>query len=119
MSALLLIGLGIAAGALSGMGIGGGVILIPALGMFFGLSQHAAQGINLVYFIPTALIAVIIHKKGGRIEKTGLLGIIIWGIIGSVAGALIALKLDPQTLRYIFAGFLLIMGVFEFFKKSK
>jgi len=118
MSALLLVGLGAAAGALSGMGIGGGVVLIPALTMVWGLSQHGAQGINLVYFIPTAAFAVMIHKKSGNIERTGLASMIIGGMAGAVAGSLIAFTLQADSLRMVFAGFLLVMGIYEFFKKS-
>jgi len=119
INALLLILLGILAGALSGMGIGGGTILIPALTMLFAQSQHGAQSINLIYFIPTATFAVIIHAKGGQIEKKLLPKIIISGALAALIGSLIALKLDADTLRRFFAVFLLIMGIAEFRKKSK
>lgn len=119
MNILILMGLGLAAGALSGMGIGGGVVLIPALTMLFGLSQQGAQGINLVYFIPTAIIAVMIHKKGGRIEKQGLASMITGGILGAVAGSLLALAIAAINLRIIFASFLLVMGIYEFFKTAR
>ncbi|MCL2236005.1 MAG: TSUP family transporter [Defluviitaleaceae bacterium] len=119
MDILWLVLLGVLAGTLGGMGIGGGAILIPALTMFFGASQHAAQNINLLYFIPTAIFAVIVHKKGGRIEGKILPWIIVGGVVGSVAGSLIALNLQAEVLRYIFAGFLFIMGIAEFFKKAE
>jgi hypothetical protein len=114
---LLLILLGILAGALSGMGIGGGTILIPALTMLFGQTQHAAQNINLVYFIPTAAFAVIIHAKNKKIEKKFLPKIIIVGMVAALIGSLIALNLEAGTLRKIFAIFLLMMGIAEFLKK--
>ncbi|MDR2166314.1 MAG: sulfite exporter TauE/SafE family protein [Clostridiales bacterium] len=117
MNVIFLILIGVAAGALSGMGIGGGAVLIPALTLIFGQSQHAAQNINLVYFIPTAAFAVAIHAKGGQIQKEILPKLIMGGIIGAVAGALIALNLEADTLRQIFAIFLLVMGFSEFFKK--
>ena len=118
MNIVLLILLGFAAGAVSGMGIGGGTILIPALTIFFGQSQHAAQNINLVYFIPTAAFAIFTHAKNKRIEAKILPKTIIGGVAGAVAGSLIALKLDANMLRQIFAFFLLAMGGVEFFKKE-
>jgi uncharacterized membrane protein YfcA len=100
------------------MGIGGGTILIPALTIFFGQSQHAAQNINLIYFIPTALFAVFAHSGNNLIEKQILPKIIPGGLFGAVIGSIIAINLKPDTLKQIFAVFLLIAGVAEFFKKE-
>ncbi|MCL2576394.1 MAG: sulfite exporter TauE/SafE family protein [Defluviitaleaceae bacterium] len=116
---MLMILLGALAGVLSGMGIGGGVILIPALTMLFSQTQHGAQNINLLYFIPTAIFALIIHAKNRQIETKILPVTIIGGIIGAIGGSLIALNLQGDTLRKIFAGFLLIMGIVEFLKGRK
>jgi len=110
-------GLGILAGTLSGMGIGGGAILIPALTMFFGISQHNAQSANLIYFIPTAAIALITHAKQKRIEKQILPKIMIAGCITAICGAMLAVRLNANVLRLIFGVFLLIMGIVEI-KKS-
>ena len=118
MSALFLALLGFAAGILSGMGLGGGVLLIPALTMFFGQSQHAAQNINLIYFIPTAAFALRTHAKNGQIEKSLLPKTIFGGLIGAVLGTIAALNLEADALRQIFAIFLLIMGLGEFVKKQ-
>ena len=60
---ILLAVVGLLAGIISGMGIGGGTILIPALVMLTDISQQGLQGINLVFFIPTAIIALITHFK--------------------------------------------------------
>jgi len=104
---------GFAAGIISGMGIGGGAILIPALTLVFGMTQQNAQHINLLYFIPTALFATLVHKKNGNIEKKGLLPLILWGMLGALPGALLAIKLDANHLRKGFAVFLLLMGLYE------
>jgi len=111
-----LILVGFAAGVVSGMGIGGGIILIPALTFLFGLQQQNAQHINLLYFIPTALLAVRVHKKSGNIQKDGLLPLILWGLLGALPGALIAVKIDARYLRKGFALFLLVMGIYEIWK---
>jgi len=104
---------GFAAGTICGMGIGGGAILIPALTLIFGMAQQNAQHINLLYFIPTALLAVRVHKKNGNIEKQGLLPLILWGLLGALVGALIAIKIDANYLRKGFAVFLLVMALYE------
>jgi len=104
---------GFAAGIISGMGIGGGAILIPALTMIFGMQQQNAQHINLLYFIPTALLAVRVHKKNNNIESRGLPSLILWGLIGALPGAFIAVKLDANFLRKGFAIFLLAMAAYE------
>ena len=107
---------GFASGIISGMGIGGGAILIPALTIFLGMGQQEAQHINLLYFIPTAALALRVHFKNGNIEKKGLLPLILWGSITAVGGALIAVKIDAHLLRRGFAIFLLLMAVYELWK---
>lgn len=110
---------GLISGVISGMGIGGGVILIPALTLIFGFEQKVAQNINLLYFIPTAIIAIFVHSKNKTIEKQGLFKIIIFGIIGAIFGSIIAINLNGEILRKIFGWFLLIMGISEILKKEK
>jgi len=118
MSAIWMILIGFAAGCISGMGIGGGAVLIPALTLLFAHSQHSAQNINLIYFIPTAAIAIFAHAKNGLIEKKILPKLIIGGVVGAVLGSIVALRLGGDTLKQFFAVFLLVMGVYEFFKKD-
>ena len=119
LSYIGLIIIGLLSGIISGMGIGGGVLLIPALAFFFGTAQQQAQNINLIYFIPTAIIALITHIKAGNIEKKIVLKLILTGAVGAVLGALLAVKIDSGVLRKLFGGFLLIMGAAEAFKKEK
>lgn len=114
---ILVILIAVASGIISGMGIGGGTILIPALIFIEGLNQHQAQGVNLIYFVPTAVIALITHAKNKNIEKQIVLPIVLTGLLGAAAGALIAVKMDAGLLKKLFGGFLLIMGLTEIFKK--
>ncbi|MEA4816585.1 MAG: sulfite exporter TauE/SafE family protein [Lachnospiraceae bacterium] len=110
---------GFISGIISGMGIGGGTILIPAL-MFFGdMTQQQAQSINIIYFIPTAVVALIKHKKDGNIEMKTVKPIIFWGIAGALAGAFIATAIDSESLKKLFGIFLLVMGIMEIFKKKE
>ena len=110
---------GFASGIISGMGIGGGAILIPALTIFLGMEQQAAQKINLLFFLPTAAIALRTHSKSGNIEKKGLLRLTLYGLIGAGAGALIAVHIDGMYLRKGFAVFLLGMAAYEIVKGYK
>jgi len=110
---------GFLSGIVSGMGIGGGAILIPALTLFMDIEQQKAQNINLLYFLPTAFFALAIHRKNGNIEKKGLPLLILCGIPGAVAGALIAVNIDSNYLRKGFAVFLLAMAVHEIWKGIK
>ncbi|WP_317368758.1 TSUP family transporter [uncultured Tyzzerella sp.] len=110
---------GALSGIISGMGIGGGVILIPALTLIFDMEQKVAQNINLLYFIPTAIIAIFVHSKNKTIEKEGLFKIIIFGIIGAIIGSFIAVNLKGEILRKIFGWFLVVMGISEILKKEK
>ena len=72
--------IGVVSGIVSGMGIGGGAILIPALVIFIKPEQHVAQSVNLLFFIPTAIVALIIHIKNKHIDFKMALPIIITGL---------------------------------------
>lgn len=119
MTVVLYILIGVLSGALTGLGIGGGTILIPALTLVLGMEQHAAQSINLIYFIPTAVVAIFTHAKNGNIEKKIILKLIIFGVISAAAGSFIAVRLDGEPLRKLFGYFLLLMGCVEFFRKEQ
>lgn len=111
--------IGLCSGIISGMGIGGGTILIPALVLFLNLEQHAAQGVNLIYFIPTAIVALWVHIKNRSVNFRVALSIIISGVIGAVGGSLLADIISAGLLRKLFGIFLFAMGIYEFFKKDK
>lgn len=114
-----LIIIGFLSGIISGMGIGGGTILIPSLVFFSDLSQIQAQGINLIVFIPISIVAIITHKKQGNIETKYIKPIVIGGIISALIGSLIAVKIEEDRLRTYFGIFLMAIGLYEFFKKNK
>lgn len=113
-----LILIGLLSGIISGMGIGGGVILIPSLVLFNGVAQLQAQGINLVSSIPVAIIALITHKKEGNLESKYNKKIIIGGLIGALGGSLLAMQINEENLRRYFGIFLLFVGIYELFKKD-
>ncbi len=110
--------IGVISGVISGMGIGGGTVLIPALVIFFNMSQQTAQTINLIYFIPTAIMALIIHFKKGTVEKKLLFKIILFGLISAGIASFLAVKINSEVLKKMFGVFLFIMGILEFLKKD-
>lgn len=114
-----LIIIGFLSGIISGMGIGGGTILIPSLVLFMGLDQIQAQGINLIVFIPIGIVAIITHKKQGNIEGKYIKGLVYPGILGAILGSLLATGIKSENLRKYFGMFLLLIGLYEFFKKDK
>ncbi|WIV10734.1 sulfite exporter TauE/SafE family protein [Proteiniborus sp. MB09-C3] len=111
--------IGFLSGIISGMGIGGGTILIPGLIIFSNLNQHQAQGINLAVFIPIATVALITHSRKKNIDLSTAAPIIFTGLIGAFIGSSIAVKMTPSFLRKVFAAFLFIMGAYETFGKKK
>lgn len=102
-------------GVASGMfGIGGGVLLVPLLGLCFAFSQHRAQGTSLVALIPpTGILALLAYSRQGFVSwKTGLL--LIPGVfVGGIGGGILARKLQPRRMRQVFAGILFALGVWQ------
>lgn len=108
---------GAVTGILSGFGVGGGSLLLIYMTNFAGLEQTLAQGINLLYFLPTAATALPAHFKNGYIEKAALLPAISAGLAGTALAACAATAMDVEILRKCFGGFLLLIGVRELFRK--
>lgn len=115
---ILLVLTGLISGVLGGMGMGGGTILIPLLTIFFDVEQKQAQAINLVAFIPMAIVSLIIHIKNKRVRKEGILWIIIPAAALSLAGSFAAQAIDGEILKRIFGGFLLLLSVAQFFSEE-
>lgn len=111
--------IGFFSGIISGMGIGGGTILIPALLFLTEVNQQQAQGVNLIYFIPTAVVALITHHKNGTLDLKTAKPLVLLGLAGAAAGAFLAVSLESEMLKKLFGGFLLLMGLSEIFKKKK
>ena len=109
-------------GFIGGMGMGGGTLLIPILTLLAKFGQLEAQGINLISFIPMSIIALILHFKNKlvRFKETYPLAIIGAGV--SLISSLIAVHINANVLKKIFAIFLIIIGIWqlvEFIKSCK
>ena len=110
---------GVLGGIIGGMGMGGGTLTIPLLTIFLGYNQLQAQGVNLVAFLPMAVIAIIIHFKNKLVDfkSTWLLAVI--GSIFSLGGAFIAVKLKNNVLTKLFALFLIGLAIWQFVELKK
>ena len=106
-------------GVLSAFGIGGGSLLLFYLTAFAGMTQHQAQGINLLYFLPAAAAALPAHKKNGLLEKKVILPAILAGLVAAACTALLANRLATHVLRKLFGVFLLYIGLRELFRRDK
>lgn len=106
---------GFLSGILSGMGVGGGMILIPALTLLCGVDQHTAQTVNLFYFLPTAAAALAVHLKNKNVEIKPALKMAAAGLIFALAGAWLASAVSDQWLRRAFGIFIVIFGFREIY----
>lgn len=111
--------IGTFSGIFSGIGMGGGTILIFLLTTFGKMEQHVAQATNLLYFIPTAISAIIVNYKDKNIDLKLAKEISIFGAIGAVIGAMISVNIDVQKLRKSFGIFLAIIAIHEIYTLFK
>ena len=119
MNEWILIGIsGILSGMAASLGLGGGTVLLIYLTAIAGMEQLQSQGINLIFFIPIALLSLILHSKSKLIEwKTALLSAAL-GLLGAWAGWYIGGMIDSKWLSKIFAVGILILGLTEVFSPS-
>ena len=104
--------IGLVAGVVSAsLGVGGGVVLVPALVIFFSFDQHLAQGTSLAFIAPTAAVGAWIHARAGRVVWQYALPLGVAGIVGGVLGGWIALSLSDVLLRRLFAILLVVTAV--------
>ena len=106
-------------GIFSGIGMGGGTILIFLLNTFAGLEQHIAQATNLIYFVPTAISAIIVNYRDKNIETKLATYVSVSGIIGAVVGAVISINMEVQKLRKFFGIFLVVIAIHEIYTLYK
>ncbi len=116
---LFAIAVGIATGIISGFGVGGGSLLVLYLTAVMGVEQYVASGINLLYFLCCAPVALISHIRNKRVEWQAVIWCVLAGVFTSVAAALLASYVNGDLLRRLFGGLLLYIGVRELFFKDK
>jgi len=102
-------------GALGAMGLGGGGILVIYLTLVVGMPQLQAQGVNLLFFLPCAVISLIINAKRKLIDWRNALWIALGGLPATLLGIWLSDLIDARWIGYIFAGLLIFIGVRELF----
>lgn len=113
------VAIGVATGILSSCGLGGGTLLLIYFMECTTISQPVAQGINLLFFIPSGLLALPAHKKGGYLKKEVILPTTLGGLLGAFLGAYGSRFVSPEDLRGFFGWFLLVIGGIILFQKEK
>lgn len=104
---------------LSGLGVGGGTLLMVWMTAVMGIAQKSAQGINLLYFLPTAACALLFHIKNRLIRPRIVLPAILAGCVSAAGAAALAAAMDTGLLRRLFGGFLLVVGLTELFSRQR
>ena len=110
---------GIISGILGAMGLGGGSVLIIYLTLFANFSQSEAQGVNLIFFLPIAFLAIAVYSKKKLILWDIAIPAILLGIVGALIGSQLSSILPSYVLKKIFGIFLLIIGLKQIFNKNK
>lgn len=119
MSALVAGLAGLVCGVLSGLGVGGGSLLMVWMTAVAGIAQKSAQGINLLFFLPTAACALVFHIKNRLIRLRVVLPAAIAGCLTAAGAAALATAMDTGLLRRLFGGFLVIVGLTELFSRQR
>lgn len=109
--------LGIVLGAMGGLfGIGGGLIAIPVLGLWFGLDQQIAQGTALVMSVPNVFVALYRYHQRNRIDLRQALPLVVMSFCFAWLGSMLAVGLDARSIRWGFIGFLLAITLYNLIK---
>lgn len=111
--------IGLIAGIISGLGMGGGTVLILFLTLFANIEQHIAQATNVIFFIPTAIAAIFIFIKNRKIDYKLGIPICFCGIIGAILGANLSSNMEVGTLRKVFGIFLIFVAIYELYSYIK
>jgi len=112
---------GLLAGVLAGVfGVGGGVIIVPALVYFLGFSQHKATGTSLAVLLPPiGLAAVLEYNRHGHVDLGAAVVVASGALVGAWAGAFLANKLPGPVLRLLFGVFVVIMGLYMIYGAAR
>ena len=111
--------IGLVSGIVSGTGMGGGTILIFLLSFVMGMEQHIAQATNLIFFIPTSIVAIIVNLKNKNIDIPLAIIISVFGILGAIIGVNISIHTDVGILKKCFGAFLAIIALNEIYSIIK
>jgi uncharacterized membrane protein YfcA len=104
------IAIGLAAGVIAGLlGVGGGVLFVPGLVLFVGLSQHHAEA-SLLAIVPVAILGTYRHDRYGNVRRADALRLGLFSVAGAAGGVALANALSGAVLRYAFAALMVIVA---------
>lgn len=106
-------------GFLAGLGVGGGSLLMLWLTVIVGMEYPQARVINLLFFLPSALIATLFHRKQGRLNFKKILPAILLGCAAAALFSFIGNRINTDLLKKCFGGLLLLTGVRELFYRPR
>lgn len=119
LGSVVAVGVGLVTGFLSSiLGIGGGMVLVPALAILLHVPQKMAQGVSLAVIIPTALAGMLLHRRMGNVVKRAAVWVGTGGLVGAVLGAELAHVLRSGTLMLVFGAFLVVMSAILAFRRN-
>lgn len=101
------------------LGVGGGGMIVPAMVLMWGMTQHTAQGISLLAIVPTGIAGAFSHHTRGNVAWNLVPLLAAGSIVGALVSGAIANQLDTAILRQIFAGFLIVMSAQMLLSRSK
>lgn len=110
---------GLLSGIIASMGLGGGAVLLIYLVYFENFSQLEAQGINILFFIPIGILALIIYAFKKQIKLKVVLPFSLFGLIGAALGFWLSDIIPIEYLSKIFGGFLIVSGLLGIFKRKR
>ncbi len=111
--------IGIISGIITSLGLGGGAVLIIGLTLLLGIEQRIAQSVNLIFFIPTAITAIILNSKRKIVKWKTAIPVIIASGISAGIGANIAIQIETITLKRLFGVCLGIIAIYEIYSLIK
>ena len=106
-------------GFLAGLGVGGGSLLMLWLTVFLGIAYPTARTINLLFFIPPALISCFFRRKQGALDLKRVLPAILFGVAAAAVTSILSSRFDMALLKKLFGGLLIITGLRELFYRPR
>jgi uncharacterized membrane protein YfcA len=104
--------LGLGVGLLAGMlGLGGGIVLVPALALVTNVPQHVAQGVSLIAIVPTAIVGAVAHRREGNLAPGIAISVGIVSVAAAILGASLSAMLDAELLRRAFGVLIIVVAV--------
>ncbi len=110
---LILVAIGLSAGLIAGaLGVGGAIVIVPALVYFFHMSQHTAQGTSLaILLFPVGILAFLNYYKHGFVNFRVAIIVMLAFIVGGYFGSLLSVNLPARTLKIFFGALMLLAGI--------